>query len=348
MRILLHIGVWKTGSSAIQVSLVRHAAAMAAHGVHLPAHALAPNGYHALANAIRHGDGALLARCVEDIGDALRRAGRDGVVVVSSEHFWTLRPRQVERLAAALKATGAPVEVVAYLRPQDALWNSVYGQCARGLQVLAHHPRWGRGYAGAGLEAGFDFDRVFRLHARLFGRANIRLRPYRREAFPGGDVVADFLDVALPGQGGAIAPPPDEIHASFGWKGVAFAVARAQLLRQGGAFRPTPAVMEAHRRALDQTVRLMEAEGAHGWYGRGPAIFTERERREIRGFYAEGNVLLRRRHRLADDFFGPVSTAPRDPLRAPAIPAAERETALGLFQERLAASLRPETASAAA
>lgn len=328
MKILLHLGVWKTGSSAIQITLRREAEALAQHGIVTPAYAAAEHGTHAIANAAPRGEVALAPLLADIAETGARHPG--ATVVVSSEHLWPLGPAQVRRLCRLLLGLTEEIEALIYVRAQDELWTSVYAQCARMLSVRAHDPRWGTAdYTGERLAAAFDFHAALRPWANGLGRARVRVRPYDRALFPEGDGVRDFLAIATPPGVTPFVPEGKDLHRSLGWKGVALAIACNDRLRAAVA-KPSNALLERHRRAVMRAVSAMAKRyGEEGWRGRAPAIFDHAERERVRAHYARANRRLFDAYFDGEDVFRPPSDAPRDPISLFALPDEEREAALG-------------------
>jgi hypothetical protein len=114
-RLVLHAGPHKTGTTALQAAFAREAARLSEAGVLYPATGRQGTGHHALAEACRTGETALL-------GALAREARGADTVLVSSENFAHLDADALARLRAALPA--AEVVSVYVLRRLAALWPS--------------------------------------------------------------------------------------------------------------------------------------------------------------------------------------------------------------------------------
>ena len=196
MQIILHIGTWKTGSSAIQLFMARNEALLKKQAVHLPKVVLQENGHTILFRVLREpGDqrDALLAE-LRVIGDQ----NPDARVVISSEHFWPLSEAEIADLAGALHQVTDDVRVLIYLRPQDEMWGSIYAQQTKSFRVRPDAPVWGTGdfVAQPIRDWALYYHKCLGMFAAAFGKNAIVPRVYRRNAFPEGDIIFDFLDFA--------------------------------------------------------------------------------------------------------------------------------------------------------
>jgi hypothetical protein len=191
MRVLLHIGTDKTGSTAIQHHLHANREWLAERGVHVPPTGFGPdNGHAALFEAGAPGPGSALA--VE-----LERAGAAGcsaaVLCWEGLHGWGRRAlRGLAWLSAAY-----PVTVLVYLREQAEIIQSAFLQTVkqgdslfpmavfenRALNRL--HPR----YRSARYPRIRHYDRLLRRWETTLCPAAMQVRRYRA-----GGLLADFLD----------------------------------------------------------------------------------------------------------------------------------------------------------
>lgn len=199
MLVTLHIGWNRTGSTALQVYLSAHRAALAErYGVAYPDQGLLGTAHHPIAWAFGgltesawgpvRGFDAGPEAVVREAIDRARDAGARHVVF-SSEEFRRFDRGAVARIAGALRAADASVRVVVYLRRQDRLVESSYNMavqwwamrtCAKFRDYLAHP------------DAVPAYGAVLVRWADAFGRDAIVARAYRREAGDGWDVRSDF------------------------------------------------------------------------------------------------------------------------------------------------------------
>lgn len=207
---VLHIGVIKTGSTAVQRYLegVRHL--LQARGVHYPG-SIGAQSHRALAAAIR--DAAIDAPAAGEA--ALARlmpafaAELDGLpagvsrIILSSEHFSGLPDAGVALLRERLAPHFAEFRVLAYLRRQDEFAISRYANMIRSGQQVA---------------APFDiappnYATLMARWGRVFGEAALLPRIFEVARMPGGNVVADALDAL--GLAGLPDPPAERANPNL-------------------------------------------------------------------------------------------------------------------------------------
>jgi hypothetical protein len=109
-------------------------------------------------------------------------------MVFSHEMLLSLRPGEVDRLIAMLRRLFSEIRIVAYIRRQDRLFLSLWGQ-----RLKSRDP-----------DTGFcDHLRQYRRYLpmletweRAVGREHLVVRIFDKDDFPGGDLRADFLSAA--------------------------------------------------------------------------------------------------------------------------------------------------------
>jgi SAM-dependent methyltransferase len=202
VKILLHIGWHKTGSTAIQQFLHANRAAILERtgtlypraGIHTVAHHLAAWSLHEpLDNpwAREIGFNGTPEQVFGEIFEEARQAGARAIIL-SSEVFCSISRYRISRLAEML--AGHEVRVVAYLRRQDEYVESAYKQAVRGHMRLAKP--FGH-FADLQLERGrLDYEAHFGEWERQFPGVAVTLRPYDRERFPERNIVLDFMRLA--------------------------------------------------------------------------------------------------------------------------------------------------------
>ena len=193
-RLLLHVGMHKTGSSSIQHRL----AAAESDGFRYvdlgrsPNHSGAmfagfssePEKYHFF---LRQGVPAGQARAVGDevrrcLAEELATAG-PALRIVSGEDITTVDPEGLARLRDFLAPRVAGVKVFAYVRSPRSFMESAFQQRVRGgmgrLNFASLYPMYRKRFLG--------FEQVF-------GRRRLALAPFDVARFRDGDVVTDFCD----------------------------------------------------------------------------------------------------------------------------------------------------------
>lgn len=199
-KVILHLGMHKTGSTALQAFLVAHAANLLQHRSVLVPEAGRPmlgeqlsDGHHQLAWMLDEDRSLHRERhCQPDVFARLRREIDDSAattVILSSEELDALQRPEIERLAAELD--GHDLQVVVYLRRQDQYVQAMYfteiayqrGKVAD-IEAFIHSGRCGS----------LDYAALLENWATVFGRERVVARRYERRQLLGGNVVKDFMD----------------------------------------------------------------------------------------------------------------------------------------------------------
>lgn len=237
MRVVVHAGMPKTGTSAVQRAWRGHAApefeygdlGRANHSLPLLTifedpdtlarhQGLWPRGAAAL-DRLPEERRNLAARLDAQLG---RLRGTDTTLLLSAETLWSARAAgAVGRLADHLRARADEVRVLAYIRPPLSYAASAFQQRLKGV----------------GGSPGFDLARLWPGYRRAvgtldaaFGAEAVILRPYDRARLAEGDVVADV--------GAVLGLPPPEVRPAANPALPAEAVAVLYALRREGLGLP--------------------------------------------------------------------------------------------------------------
>lgn len=227
MRIIVHAGMNKTGSSAVQEFLRSVRGEMPGHGYLYPGENDPSHWKLAVAltgeQSGRAGKaGGYLDRRAQkhqvDRGDvkemvaaAIKSAGDDDTVILSHENFST--PPRAAALNRFLKdvAPGAEIHAIAYVRHPASAYPSVVQQVIKGRFPVIPPSRWTWSHPkrAAGLRAAFGAGTVIRIHDRTVLRD--------------GDVVEDFRSLVadLTGRPMPAAPKALSTNASISAAGCA-------------------------------------------------------------------------------------------------------------------------------
>lgn len=191
MRLVIHVGRHKTGSTAVQehfgstehVDLCYPSAGMRDGG----GSAFVAN-HHGLAFSLNDPASVQGAGPVEAIVDGIvREADGAETVLLSSEVLQWTSPARTDGLRSIASRLGAEETlVVAYVREYHAYVRSGFQELIKGDRRSHDFLAYARWYADLDLAA---FAR------RLSDIGPIRLRAYDRSRFPAGDVVRDFHDL---------------------------------------------------------------------------------------------------------------------------------------------------------
>ncbi len=141
---ILHIGGHKTGSSAIQQLFMEHQEQLAERGILYPlcgkTTGTQRNLYYEMTSRKQFDPEQ---PTWEWLGQTLAKSDCD-VVILSAEIFSTLPPRSriPAKIESFFRKLDFSVQVVAYVRPQHELVNSMYAQRLRLLHSDQHFARW--------------------------------------------------------------------------------------------------------------------------------------------------------------------------------------------------------------
>jgi hypothetical protein len=186
--LIIHIGVHKTGTSAVQLTFQQNPLALATGGVLYPAAGRPKDpafafGHHELpwmTLGRRVSSASLFEELLEEISKSQAHT-----VVLSSEEFDRLDDNQALAIARLLPGKK---KIVFYYRRQSDVLQGMYGTeaCFVGeMRPIADYAKT--------LTSELNYLRLARRWASAVGKDNLIIRPYDRTRFPAGDVVRDFL-----------------------------------------------------------------------------------------------------------------------------------------------------------
>lgn len=151
MRLILHIGTHKTGTSALQKCLQGSEQALAENGIHYVRPARSKNA-NALARLVAKGRGAEVETFFKRHIDKVNALGAD-TLVISAESFYAMalffhkfngradgywkRESDAVGLLRSVLPPEMSIELVVFFRRQDHFLESIYGQLLKGMKALA-------------------------------------------------------------------------------------------------------------------------------------------------------------------------------------------------------------------
>ncbi|MBU3682904.1 MAG: hypothetical protein FGM39_02595 [Phycisphaerales bacterium] len=196
MKVILHIGPHKTGTTAIQTFLTANAGTLARHGIRYPRPIDGTHNHHAVAHGLRQP--SLRAQTADWIRAMLDESESMGcrTCVLSSEMF-AEHGIPIEALDECMP--GHELSVLAYVRRPDHMWASAYSQL-----VIEPEARRTARIVDEPLPYDCGYSTVFLKWMSLLSPGRLVLAPFDRAQWPEGSLLRDFL---------AMAGAPDPLFA---------------------------------------------------------------------------------------------------------------------------------------
>jgi hypothetical protein len=231
MRVLLHIGYTKTGTTSIQRALYENRELIKSYNCYYPECGVVDNHHFYLAHNIIGPSSPFFdpgKGRAEDLLEEMTSLPSDTTVVLSCETMIRYSDEQIERTRDLFK--DHDVTIVAYLRRQDFWLNSQFIQAKKNIPFIlkqetkrkafkiapeniddmvsetfeefcaasSSRPSGQSGNAanwrGSSRPSG-DYFNVLEAWAKHFGTQNILVRIFEREKLAGGDAVTDFASL---------------------------------------------------------------------------------------------------------------------------------------------------------
>ncbi|MBP6682810.1 MAG: hypothetical protein KA159_05810 [Halioglobus sp.] len=198
MRVILHIGTDKTGSTSIQNTVFLNREWLLAHSIYVPETGLGEGNGHA--GLLRQMEAGALAQLAAELLAASRAGYAQALLSWEGMSSFWFRKKQIRRLGRALG--GFQVHVLVYLREQAEIIQSGHLQLVKRnmnrLDIAAmEYPRTLRERVRAMAtlrNPKRNYYRLLRPWERCIPGATFSVRIYNRAQLHGGDVVSDFLD----------------------------------------------------------------------------------------------------------------------------------------------------------
>lgn len=288
MRIILHIGVYKTGTTAVQRFLTRHRAALAERGVLYPESFTKFDAHHPLAWSLGlgHRDKDPSVRADEVVRAILQEADSAGAdtVILSSEEFLNLEA--AERLPKLKRLfDGHAVEILIYLRRQDSLLLSTYGQHVRMYSIRFSGTVSDFLLKHSNFLIRYNYWQTLQHWAKVFGSDAMRIRLYDQARFPEGNIVEDFADTLGIGLDGCDVRKVSGINRNLSDLGL-------EVLRRLNAMPLDEATHHRLIGLLDESP--LQGQGDY-------QLLSRRNRRELMGQFANSNARVARHWLGRDD-----------------------------------------------
>ena len=202
-RLIIHAGMGKTGTSAIQVSLLKNQEALAAQGI-VFLRTNQPKPEQSAKHRLKWRD--YRAEPWKELREeAGRLAGTDKTVVLSNDTLWKKNAKELRFLKKIFK--GYEFTIVFYVREQVEFLESRALQAMKRDRNAKNRDRkklkldFSDPANPAGLESflekfapHLDYLEVAKRWESVFGKGTVQSRLYMRDVFSGGNVVADFYE----------------------------------------------------------------------------------------------------------------------------------------------------------
>lgn len=187
----LHIGTHKTGTTAIQEFLDLNQKSFLKNGFLIPTmykNAVGQRNLHHYI-AINFGFGKYNiepnpGKVYKTIIDELERVGKDKLILSSEIFLESATPYKIRALKELFNNFN--VKIIIYLRRQDHMIESVYGQTVKDGGCVKFKGE--KSYR-------LDYYEILMQWAEVFGHNNIIVRAYEREQFVSFSLFADFLSI---------------------------------------------------------------------------------------------------------------------------------------------------------
>lgn len=229
MKVILHIGWHKTGTSSLQTFLLNNKTVLLEHhGILFPDTGLISNAHHKLAWSLQDPLISLWAKKIsfntpaEEIFALLFtecRTKNAETLLLSSEEFSLTEKFRISRLASILKPH--QVTIVAYIRRQDKYLESLYNQLIKN-SFMRYHLDFDRFIENKIKEGTLNYMDYFSRWSDQFPMAEFIIRPYERDLLPQNDICHDFLINVLHSPDHDFSFNPVEENESLGFRSVEF------------------------------------------------------------------------------------------------------------------------------
>ena len=288
MRIILHIGLYKTGTTAVQRFLTRNRSVLASRGVLYPEAFTKFDAHHPLpwALGVNHRDKEASLRPEEVVGAILQEADSAGAdtVILSSEEFMNLEAG--ERLPRLKRLfDGHSIEILIYLRRQDSMLLSTYGQHVRMYSI-----RFSGSIADFLLKHSnfltkYNYWALLQRWSNVFGSDAMHIKLYDPTRFPAGNIVEDFADTLGIGLDGCDMRKVSGINRNLSDLGL-------EVLRRLNAMPLDEATHQGFIRLLEESP--LQGQGDY-------QLLSRRNRQELVAQFANSNARVARHWFARDD-----------------------------------------------
>lgn len=290
--IYLHIGLHKTGTSAIQLFLSRNRTVLKQKGVLFPGtrtacYDLSEELLNTSVSEILSDANSPSKKYLNEI-----QSSSSGTVILSSEGFIKLKKEQIEAFKN-LFPDDYRLKIIVYLRRQDDKLESHYNQNIRESKIR-NQQRFSESFQLLLKNGYFDFYTILIPWREVFGKENIIVRCYEKEQLPNG-IYQDFLEAIGLKTDNAFQIPEDKVNISMNWDLIE--IIRLCNIRFGDQRR--------FQRFLVNILTKINLEYKENQQ----RLLSPQERMEIIGHFAESNAKVAREYLRREDgrlFYAPL------------------------------------------
>lgn len=192
--LIIHLGLHKTGSSALQYFFCKNSISFADASILYPrtGRSNIPSirfGHHVLAWALMNRQNATMS-VFDDLNTELDQ-DRSKTVLLSTEEFDRLSPEHITQLGEILAVRFDKIKVIAYVRKQSDILQGTYGTDIVHNQVkdgIHDYMNW--------INIQLDYAALIKTWQGIGANAEIMLRPYNGQTKKGESLLVDFIDTA--------------------------------------------------------------------------------------------------------------------------------------------------------
>jgi len=287
-RLIMHIGMPKTGSTAIIDFLRRNAKRLHAAGFVFPQQ-----------RRVRflhdEGEGADAFTSEWDVVRQALDKG-DRTVLVSDENLYHQLLNRPDRVRAVRAHLGDPeIRVLLYLRRQDTLLESLYREIIRGVAGPVLDPDYGQVCRLMGGDF-LDYDAALRFFQAEFGDDKVAVRVFERRTMEQGCLFHDYCAAAGVPWSEAFRLPSGQINKAVD----------ARLI---GIFLEINATHAPHSGEARQFKEVLEELGQTFFRTQENRLLSVQARRSLLARFAESNAALARRLDREAPLFSPDDPA---------------------------------------
>jgi hypothetical protein len=199
-KLILHIGIHKTGSTSLQHFLFDNRSSLTAAGFYYPVEGAyywhGQRSQSLLSHSILNKRPAYLAHVDFDMSQCISDIKRDVAaspspqVIISSEHFSEASStKQFASILEVFSDLFKTINIVVYLRRQDLWLESNWSQLVKDGYINMTFEEFAR------KEEPNNYYELVRSLADVFGKSNVIVRPFEREQFYRNDLIRDFMHV---------------------------------------------------------------------------------------------------------------------------------------------------------